>query len=97
MAVDVKDLKVGDEVLVRAKVVACHAADVDVEIEGVTHNALYGAAIAQHIPRKIGVGDECFDGSVRVRVVAIDGDLAWVKHPDGNYTARLAYLERVAS
>lgn len=115
MTVKIEDIREGDEVLIAFRVarVDTSTAWPYVEVDkfnldgGIVSDEYLSAgvyAIAQHIPRKIEVGDVCLDRDCRVVVVAIaDGD-AWVapKSTDRpssaikHYTVRLDNLERVS-
>ena len=105
MTVKIEDIREGDEVLVRLTYARGGSAR-----WGIFKNTagedlcVHETSIAQHIPRKIKVGDVCLDRGCQVVVVAIaDGD-AWVTpksidRPSSamkHYTVRLDNLERVS-
>lgn len=104
MTIDVKRIQPGDEVWLKGVVADNDGGDVrpiKVFFDG-EPNWVGMGEIIQHIPRAPAISKGDFvrwrgaPGDKTVRVIAIDGDEAWVEGSRGRFTAHMSDLERVS-
>jgi hypothetical protein len=106
MSVDLSKIRPGDEVLVRGEAVETPDGFATVRVAGCLHAiSVPTLAIVSHTPKALAVGDRVRIGAAtpidfvwtgrKARLVAIDGEDAWLCDVDGNHmTIGLARLER---